>query len=85
MNKYFVPKRENTTCFTCTKCVYRNVYIYATVKGWCIFYATMTAVGIEISISDAQFVGFLSLAPLFAQLDKVAHACLLQNIPLISS
>lgn len=72
MSNYFMPERESSAC---TTCVYTNVYVYATVTG----------VGVEVSISDAQFVGFLSLAPLFARLDIVTHACLLQNIPFISS
>lgn len=62
------------------KCVY---LCYC--EGAVYIYATMTGVGVEISINDAQFMGFLSLAPLFAQLDTVTHACLPQNIPFISS
>lgn len=67
-------------------CVHKCVYL-CYCEGVVYIYATMTGVGVdEISINDAQFMGFLSLlAPLFAQLDIVTHACLLQNIPFISS
>jgi len=65
-------------------CVRKFVYL-CYCEGVVYIYATMTGVGAEISINDALFLVFLLLAPLFAQLDIVAHACLLQNIPFISS
>lgn len=66
------------------QCSYTNVYIYACEEVVYV-YATITGVGVEIGINNAQFMGFTSLAPLFAQLGIVTHACLLQNIPFIPS
>lgn len=65
-------------------CICKCVYL-CYCEGAVYINATMTGVGVEISINDAQFMGFLSLAPLFAPLAIVTHACLLQNIPFISS
>lgn len=66
-------------------CVCKCLYL-CYCDGVLYIYASLTGVGVdELSINDAQFVGFLLLAPLFAQLDIVIHACLLQNIPFISS
>lgn len=67
-----------------TMCAHKCVYLCYCEEVFYI-YATITGVGVEISINNAQFMGFVSLAPLFTQLGIVTHAWLLQNIPFISS
>lgn len=48
-----------------TVCLHKCVYL-CHCEEVVYFYATITGVGVEISINNAQFMGFVSLAPLFA-------------------
>lgn len=56
-----------------TMCVHKRVYL-CHCEEVVYIYATITGVGVEISINNTQFMGFVSLAPLFAQLGIVTHA-----------
>lgn len=60
-------QREKTghTTHTHKMCVHKSVYLCYCERVVYI-YAPMTGAGVEMSISDAQFMGFLLLASVFA-------------------